>query len=101
VDRLLAADGAEPLPHWVFHDLRRTARTHFSALPVEDLVRELVIAHQRPGMHKIYDQFAYLDQKRTLLRLWEQRLAGILAPKPAGVADIAEARAQRAAHVAP
>jgi hypothetical protein len=28
----------------VIHDLRRTARTHFSALPVQDMIRELVIA---------------------------------------------------------
>ena len=27
---------------WVIHDLRRTMRTHLSALPVQDLVRELV-----------------------------------------------------------
>ena len=34
---------------WVIHDMRRTVRTHLSALPVEDLVRVLVIAHARPG----------------------------------------------------
>ena len=43
---------------WVIHDLRRTMRTHLSALPVPDLVRELVIAHAKPGLHKVYDQHA-------------------------------------------
>jgi integrase len=81
---------------WVVHDLRRTMRTHLSALPVQDLVRELVIAHARAGMHKIYDQFAYLDEKREALQLWEKRLRGILAPPtPAEVANIAEAHAKR------
>jgi integrase len=43
---------------WKIHDLRRTMRTHLSALPVQDLVRELVIAHAKPGLHKVYDQHA-------------------------------------------
>lgn len=81
---------------WVLHDLRRTARTHFSALPVQDLVRELVIAHARPGLHKVYDQHSYLDEKRECLTLWEQRLRGILAPKlPGDVADIEAERTRR------
>lgn len=81
---------------WVFHDLRRTVRTHFSALPVQDMVRELVIAHARPGLHKVYDQHSYMDEKRECLTLWEARLRGILAPKPpAGVADIEAERARR------
>jgi hypothetical protein len=49
-------------------------------LPVQDLVRELVIAHARPGLHKVYDQHSYQDEKRECLTLWEGRLKGILAP---------------------
>jgi len=96
-----AGDGAGPekgdeLPKWVFHDLRRTMRTELSALPVQDLVRELVIAHTKPGLHKVYDQFAYLDEKRQALELWEKRLAGILTTKPAvDVTDLTKARAQK------
>ncbi len=83
---------------WKFHDLRRTMRTHLSALPVQDLVRELVIAHTKPGLHKVYDQFAYLDEKRECLDLWEKRLVGILEPPPpAGVTDLSKARAERQA----
>lgn len=65
---------------WVIHDLRRTARTHFSALPVPDTIRELVIAHAQPQLHQVYDQHSYRDEKRECLRLWERRLRGILAP---------------------
>jgi len=70
----------EKLERWVFHDLRRTMRTHLSALPVQDMVRELVIAHARPGLHRVYDQHGYQDEKRQCLELWEARLKGILAP---------------------
>jgi integrase len=103
LDRFIAqlrGDGSA-LEHWTYHDLRRTMRTHLSALPVDDLVRELVIAHAKPGLHRVYDLHAYQDEKRQCLQLWEQRLAGILAPPPpAGVSDIAEARAKRALHPA-
>ena len=52
------ADRLSGVSNWVIHDLGRTMRTHLSALPVEDLVRELVIAHSKPGLHKVYDQHA-------------------------------------------
>ena len=62
---------------------------------MQDNVRELVIAHARPGLHAVYDQHRYQDEKRECLRLWENRLHGILAPKPsAEVADLATARAR-------
>jgi integrase len=92
IDKLSGVKG------WVIHDLRRSVRTHLSALPVQDLVRELVIAHAKPGLHKVYDQHAYRDEKRECLTLWENRLRGILAPKPpAEVADLEAERARRGA----
>jgi integrase len=74
---------------FVIHDIRRTMRTGLSALPIPDLVRELVIAHTKPGLHKVYDQFAYLDEKRHALDLWAGRLRDIITPSPANVVAIA------------
>jgi hypothetical protein len=69
-------------------------RTHLSALPVQDIVRELVIAHTKPGLHKVYDQHAYLDEKRRALELWAARLRAIVEPPPENVVHLrAEARA--------
>ena len=76
-------DALSGVAEWKFHDLRRTVRTHFSALPVQDIVRELVIAHAKPGLHKVYDQHAYLAEKRECLELWEARLRGILSNRVA------------------
>ena len=70
--------GGKRLAPWVLHDIRRTMRTHLSALPVPDLVRELVIGHTKPGLHKVYDQHAYLDEKREALTLWAERLRRIV-----------------------
>lgn len=75
-------DALSGITNWRFHDLRRTMRTHLSALPVQDMVRELVIAHARPGLHKVYDLHSYRDEKRECLELWATRLRGILAAHP-------------------
>ncbi|MGA2313391.1 MAG: integrase arm-type DNA-binding domain-containing protein [Xanthobacteraceae bacterium] len=77
---------------WVIHDVRRTMRTGLSALPVSDLVRELVIAHTKPGLHRVYDQHAYLDEKRHALELWASRLRAIVEPAPANVVRLDQAR---------
>jgi integrase len=83
---------------WVIHDIRRTVRTHFSALGgVTDTVRELVIAHAQRGIHAVYDRHAYLTERRDCLVKWERRLHGILNPAPAGAVDIGAARARRGA----
>lgn len=72
-------------PPWVLHDIRRTMRTHLSALPVEDLVRELVIGHTQKGLHKVYDQHSYINEKRLALELWEKRLRSVVEPAPDNV----------------
>ena len=88
IDKLSGVKG------WVFHDLRRTMRTHLSALPVQDLVRELVIAHAKPGLHRVYDLHTFQDEKRHCLELWEKRLLSIVEPPPDNVADLRRVRAR-------
>ena len=67
-----------PLPHWVFHDLRRAMRTNLSAIPqISDRVREVMIAHNS-GMHAFYDLYDYAEEKRQGFGLWNARLRGIL-----------------------
>jgi integrase len=80
------------LEPFVIHDIRRTMRTGLSALPVPDLVRELVIAHTKPGLHKVYDQFQYLDEKRHALDHWAARLRDIVTPPPDNVIAMQNAR---------
>jgi integrase len=79
LDKLMEGKTAGP---WILHDIRRTVRTHLSALPVADNVRELVIGHAQPGLHQVYDQHAYIDEKRRALELWAMRLRDIVSPPP-------------------
>jgi hypothetical protein len=97
LDILREDDPAAELRPFQTHDLRRTMRTGLSAIPsIPDLVRELVIAHSKPGLHKVYDQHAYLDEKRHALDAWAARLRSIVNSPPANVEDI---EAQRQARV--
>jgi integrase len=85
LDRLLEGKMAGP---FILHDVRRTVRTNLSALPVADNVRELVIGHAQPGLHQVYDQYAYVDEKRHALALWAARLRSVVSPPPANVVPL-------------
>lgn len=88
LDALMKADldaQGRSFEPFILHDVRRTCRTRFSALPVEDIVRELLVAHARPGLHKVYDLHAYEAEKRHALTLWHVKLKGIVEPKPDSV----------------
>jgi integrase len=73
------------LDPWTVHDIRRSVRTHLSALPVAEMVRELILAHAQSALHKTYDQYAYLDEKRQALELWAARLKLIVDPPSANI----------------
>jgi hypothetical protein len=64
-----------------FGPIMRTCWTRFSALPVEDIVRELLVAHARPGLHKVYDLHAYEKEKAHALKLWHEKLKQIVGGK--------------------
>lgn len=89
LDKEMAAELGRTVPPFVIHDIRRTMRTGLSALPVPDLIRELVIAHTKPGLHRVYDQHAYVAEKRHALELWAARLRNIVDPPPPNVVELA------------
>jgi len=85
-------NGGDParvtLPEWENHDLRRTVRTHLSALRIPEEVREAVLAHARPGIKGTYDFYEYHDEKREALDAWAVRLRSIVEPPPANIIEI-------------
>ena len=71
---------------FVVHDIRRTVRTRLVDLrvgpdgaKVSPQVAELVIAHTKPGMHKVYDLYSYIDEKRAALQAWGAELRRTVA----------------------
>lgn len=96
LDDLVMADlQGQKFEHFVLHDLRRTARTRFSGIPSEDIVRELAIAHKHGGLHDVYDQYSYLNEKRALLDAWAAQLKAVVEAKPPNVSDLNAEKAKR------
>jgi integrase len=80
-------DEASGVTGWRLHDLRRTARSGFSALAgFEDVHREAVLDHRRKGIARTYDLHKYYAEKLALLTAWEERLFAIVAPAPSEAA---------------
>jgi integrase len=94
LDKLMKSELGAVVPHFVNHDIRRTMRTGLSALVPSDIA-ELVIAHARPGLRKVYDQHSFEAEKRRALELWAGRLRDIVQAAPANVVKLQSARAWR------
>jgi integrase len=71
-------DEASGVSSWRLHDLRRTARTGFSALPFDNRVREAVLDHRPCGIERVYNRHDYYSEKLQLLTAWEGRLLAIV-----------------------
>ncbi len=68
------------MPHWVLHDLRRTARSLMSRAGVSSDIAERVLGHRLPGVRGVYDRYAYLDEKRIALEKLATLVERILRP---------------------
>jgi integrase len=85
LDEFMREELDSPLPDFVNHDIRRTVRTHLSALRIAEEVREAVLAHTRGGIKRVYDQYSYFPEKLEALTLWNARLRSIVDPAPTNV----------------
>jgi integrase len=79
-------EGRAPMPHWVHHDLRRTARSLMSRAGVFPDVAERVLGHVIPGVRGTYDCYEYFDEKRDALEKLAALIERILHPSDAVVA---------------
>lgn len=79
--------GAE-LPHWTFHDLRRTAATGMARLGVAIPVTEAVLNHvsgSTAGIVSIYQRYDYAEEKRRALEAWGGMVLEIVDGKDTSV----------------
>jgi integrase len=65
------------MPHWSMHDLRRTARTNFSAFTSRD-VAELMVGHVMPGEQGTYDLYDYLKPQAKAYRKWWSKIESLI-----------------------
>jgi integrase len=74
-----------PMPHWVHHDLRRTARSLMSRAGVLPDIAERVLGHVITGVRGTYDCYEYFHEKRDALEELAALIERILHPTGAVV----------------
>ena len=70
----VAVDKRSGVADWTLHDLRRSSRSLLSRCGVRPDVSERLMGHALPGVERIYDRFAYSDEKADALK----RLAALI-----------------------
>jgi len=78
VERLVHRFQAVGIERFTPHDLRRTGRTGLASLGIEDEIAERVLNHQKKGMKRVYDRFAYFPQTRDAIEKWAKYLRDLL-----------------------
>jgi integrase len=84
-------EGRPPMESWVLHDTRRTARTLLARAGVRDDIAERCLGHVIKGVEKVYNRYAYLDEKRAAFEALAALVSRILNPT-ANVEELAPRR---------
>lgn len=64
---------------FVPHDLRRTARTKFAQLKINDVIAERILNHSLHGITKVYNHHDYLEEMQEALTIWEKYIMRIIS----------------------
>jgi integrase len=76
------------IPHWTWHDLRRTAATRMAGLKIPAEVIEAALNHVSgavAGVAGIYNRHGYADEKREALDAWARYVLQLVEGKPGNV----------------
>jgi integrase len=82
LDKRIAAELGEPLPHWTVHDIRRSVATIMNdQLGVLPHVVEAILNHvsgHKGGVAGIYNRAQYMRERTEALQLWADHLRSII-----------------------
>jgi len=70
----------EPMDHWTFHDLRRTAATGMARMKIPPHVVEAILNHRSgtiSGVAAIYNRYDYFEEKYEAMLKWESAVRRI------------------------
>jgi integrase len=83
IDRaMVEAHGADAIPHWTFHDLRRSAASGMAGIGIAPHVVEAALGHKSgtiKGVAAVYNRYSYNVEKRAALDAWSRRIDSIIS----------------------
>jgi integrase len=90
-------DAALPgMPHWTFHDIRRSVASGLARLGTPVNVIESILAHRGgavSGVAAVYNRHSYLPEKRRALEAWASHVTGLVEePTASNVVALKTAR---------
>ena len=93
MERIAAQARGEPvdIPHWTFHDLRRTAATGMARLGIAVRVTEAVLNHVSgtgAGIVAVYQRHDYADEKRVALEAWGRHVGALVEGRADNVVQL-------------
>jgi integrase len=74
------------IPHWTFHDLRRTGTTGMQRLGIPPHIADAILNHKSgtiSGVAAIYARHSYADEKRSALEAWGRFVTTLVENNPA------------------
>ena len=83
------------IPHWTFHDLRRTCATGLARLGIPVRVTEATLNHVSGtggGIVGVYQRHDFADEKRAALDAWARRVAALIEGEAGNVVQLVGAR---------
>ena len=97
MQKIAEQERGEPVevPHWTWHDLRRTAATGLARLGIPVRVTEAVLNHvsgSGAGIVAVYQRHDYADEKRQALEAWARFVLSLVEGKADNVVQIGGAR---------
>jgi hypothetical protein len=84
-------DSTEVIPHWILHDLRRTAATGMARLNIAPHVVDKVLNHVSGtirGVGAVYNRFEYLEERHAALEAWGRYVDNLVRPKATNVVEL-------------
>ena len=81
-------NGGEPIPPWVFHDLRRSARSLLARAGVQQEIAERVLGHTQDAIVETYDLHDYERERGVALQKLAAQIELVLSPPADNVRPI-------------
>ena len=84
IDKAMAKAAGKPIPHWVFHDLRRTVATGMAEIGIQPHIIEAVLNHvsgHKAGVAGVYNRAQYGPEKATALQRWAAHVESIVSDR--------------------